>query len=169
VQIGGTTDPRSFRPQPAGPYEAKDITVEGNVIIGSQAAIAFVNVDGSTVRYNTIYRPRTWAIRILQETTLPGFVPSQDGVFTDNIVAFRSDEMASAVNVGPATAPETFQFARNWWYSLDNPAASRPSLPTAEVGGTYGVDPLFVDAANGDFHLKPESQAHDVGAYADRG
>jgi hypothetical protein len=144
------------------------VTVEGNVIIGSQAAVTFVNVDGSLVRFNTIYRPTRWIIRILQETTAPGFVPSRNGVFTDNIVAFRSDELSTAVNVGPNTAPQTFQFARNWWFCINDPARSTPTLPAAEVGGTYGIDPQFVNAEGGDLHLRPGSPAAHVGAYAPR-
>ena len=70
--------------------------------------------------------------------TAPGFVPSRNGRFTDNLVLFRSDELAQTVNIGPNTAPQTFQFARNWWYCLDQPARSRPSLPSAESGGTTG-------------------------------
>ena len=31
--------------------------------------MAFVGVDGSVVRYNTIYRPEKWVVRILQENT----------------------------------------------------------------------------------------------------
>ena len=64
-----------FRP-PIGsaPHpEARDITVEGNTILGSEAAIAFVGVDGAIVRFNTIHVPHKWAIRILQESAGPGF------------------------------------------------------------------------------------------------
>jgi hypothetical protein len=165
IQAGGSTELQYFRPQGAT-YEAKNILIERNVIIGSVAAITFVGVDGATARYNTIYRPSEWVVRILQETTAPGFVPSRNGVFTDNLVVFRSDELQTAVNVGPNTAPETFQFARNWWYCLDAPSRSQPTLTTPEVGGTYGIDPLFVDPAGGDFHLRNTSQATRVGAYA---
>jgi len=78
--------------------------------------VAFVGVDGAEVRFNTIYRPERWAFRILQETTAAGFVACRNGRFTDNIVAFHSSQWSSGgVNIGPNTAPGTFQFARNWW------------------------------------------------------
>ena len=168
VQIGGSTGLQFFRPQPPPGYEAKDVTVEGNVIIGSQAAVTFVNVDGAVVRFNTIYRPTRWVFRILQETTEPGFVPSRNGVLTDNIIAFRSDELSTAVNVGPNTAPQTFTFARNWWFCINNPAASTPTLPVAETSGVYGIDPLFVAPGSNDLHLQSGSPAANYGAYATR-
>jgi hypothetical protein len=165
IQIGGSTGMPFFRPRPQG-FEAKDIIVERNIIVGSEAALTFVNVDGAIARYNTIYRPNQWAIRILQETVRDDFVPSRNGIFTDNIVAFRSDELATPVNVGPNTAPETFRFARNWWYCLDAPKQSRPSLPTAEEDGHSGVDPQFENIELNDFRLREGSPAARAGVFA---
>ena len=67
VNLGGSTGLAFFRPKPEG-YEAKNITVEDCTFDGSMAPIAFVGVDGAIVRHNTIYRPRRWGFRILQET-----------------------------------------------------------------------------------------------------
>lgn len=158
VNIGGSTGLQFFRPAPQG-YEARDITVEGNVFVGSMAPVAFVGCDGATVRFNTIYLPGRWALRILQETREPGFVPARDGVFEDNIVVFRSDAWAAGgVNIGPDTAPETFRFARNMWYCVDDPHRG-PNLPTEEDDGVVGVDPLLADPESGDFDLQPGSPA----------
>ncbi|MGD8239152.1 MAG: right-handed parallel beta-helix repeat-containing protein [Armatimonadota bacterium] len=163
VNIGGSTGMAYFRPKPQG-YEAKDILVEGNVFIGSVGPVAFVGVDGAVVRYNTIHRPGRWALRILQETRQPGFVPSRNGVFTDNIVVFRSDQWSEGgVNIGPGTAPETFRFARNLWYCDDQPARSAPTLPSEEEDGIVGQDPLFRDAENGDLRLREGSPAAGKG------
>jgi hypothetical protein len=107
-------------------------------------------------------------MRILQENVTAGFVPCRNGVVTDNIFVFTSS-MRAAVNIGGNTAPGTFTFARNWWYCMDNPAASAPTLPVAENGGHVGVDPRFVDAAHGDFHLQSGSPANVAGAYAGSG
>ena len=162
VNIGGSTGLQFFRPEPQG-YEAKEIIVEGNVFVGSVAPVAFVGCDGATVRFNTIYMPERWALRILQETREPGFVPSRNGVFEDNIVVFRSDAWAaSGVNIGPDTAPETFRFARNVWYCVDMPELG-PRLPTEEQGGMLGDDPLLADPGAGDFTLKPGSPAEGRG------
>lgn len=166
VNIGGSTDLQYFRPQPPPGYEAKNVTVEGCVFIGSEAPIAFVGVDGAVVRSNTIYRPKRWVLRILQETVSPEFVPCRNGNFTDNIVSFMTSEVVETANIGSDTDPETFTFARNLWYAMDNPSMSSPSLPIQEKDGMYGSDPMFTDPEGGDFKLKPESQAHGKGAYA---
>ncbi|MBL9127563.1 MAG: hypothetical protein JNL97_07950 [Verrucomicrobiales bacterium] len=168
VNIGGSTGLEFFRPPwaPTGDrWEAKDIRVEGNTFLGSLAPIAFVGVDGAEVRYNTIYRPGRWAIRILQETTAAGFVPSRNGRFTDNLVVFHSSQWAAGgVNVGGGTAPSTFRFSRNAWYCLDRPTASRPSLPVAETEGTYGIAPVFEDAESGLLGQESGSPLRDRGA-----
>ncbi len=162
VNIGGSTGLQYFRPPPQG-YEARDILVEGNLFIGGQAPVAFVGCDGSTVRFNTIYLPGKWALRILQETREPGFVPCRNGVFTDNIVVFRSAQWSEGgVNIGPATAPETFSFARNLWYCVDRPELG-PTLPTLEEDGLVGVNPMFVAPDEGDFSLQEGSPAEGRG------
>jgi hypothetical protein len=165
VNIGGSTGLAYFRPGPEG-FEAKDIAVEGCTFVGSEAPIAFVGADGATVRWNTFYRPRKWFLRILQETREPGFVPCRNGRFTDNLVAYRSDEVATPVNVGPDTAPDTFGFARNYWFCIDDPARGPPRLPVAEEDAAGGKDPLFRDAEGGDLSLDERSPARAHGAAA---
>jgi hypothetical protein len=142
VNIGGSTGLQFFRPPLAAGgerAEARNVRVEGNTFIGSVVPVAFVGVDGAVVRFNTIERPGRWALRILQETTAPDFVPSRNGEFTDNTILFESARWSEGgVNIGSGTAPETFKFARNWWLCADNPARSRPKLPTPELDGAYG-------------------------------
>jgi hypothetical protein len=131
------------------------------------APVAFVGVDGAVVRYNTIYRPARWVVRILQESKGPEFVPCRNGEFTNNIVAFRSDELRSVVNVGSGTAPSTFLFARNYWYCIDSPSrSSRISLPATEVDARYGTDLQFVNETLHDLRLKATSSVRDAGVRA---
>jgi len=164
VNIGGSTGLTYFRPRGAL-YEARDITVEGCIFVGSQAPLAFVGVDGAVVRYNTIYRPDKWVLRILQETTEPGFAPCRHGCFERNLVVFRRADVAIPVNIGPHTAAETFVFVDNLWYCEDRPQSSRPALPAAETGGVYGVDPQLMTLDEG--RLRPRSpQAASFGAAA---
>lgn len=167
VNIGGSTGLAYFRPAvpKANAFEARDITVEGCTFVGSTAPIAYVGVDGATVRFNTFHLPRKWVLRILQETREPAFVPCRNGLFTDNLVVYRATEVATAVNVGPGTAPETFTFARNYWHALDAPARSAPALPVLETSPAIGPEPRFVDAPT-DLRQRPDSPARAHGADA---
>jgi hypothetical protein len=164
VQIGGSTGLAFFRPRPQG-YEARNILVERNIIIGSDASVSFVNVDGAIFRRNTLVRPRRWALRILQETVEPGFVPSRNGVFADNIIYVApGGEWQGAVNIGPNTAPQTFRFSGNWWTATGGARPPRIELPSREQGGVLGGDPGFRDPARGDF--RPRGNAgRGKGAY----
>ncbi|MEN8149279.1 MAG: right-handed parallel beta-helix repeat-containing protein [Planctomycetota bacterium] len=162
VNIGGGTGLPYFRPRKPG-YEAKDITVEDCVFVGSMAPVAFVGVDGGIVRHNVIYRPEKWVARILQETTGEDFIACRNGRFERNIVVFRSDEVRTAVNVGPGTKPKTFTFAENLWFCVDRPGASRMSLPVPEKRGVYGKDPRFLAPEKGDFRLEAKSPAKGYG------
>ncbi len=165
VNLGGSTGRAYFRPEPRG-YEARDITVEDCTFIGSMTPVAFVGVDGAEVRHNTIYRPGRWGLRILRENNGEGFLPCRNGEFTDNLIAFRSDEMVVSVNIGPGTAPETFTLARNAWYCLDAPERSHPRLPVAEADGVYGADPRFRDAEGGDLRQRTDGTALRAGVRA---
>lgn len=173
VNVGGSTGLAYFRPPLAewtgGKFEAKDVRVEGNTFVGSDTPVAFVGADGGVFRFNTVHVPGRWALRILQETREPGFVPSRGGEFTDNIVVFRSDRWGEGgVNRGDGTEPATFRFARNFWFCEDAPSRTRElvRLLAAENDSTYGKDPKFRDAAGGDLRLLPGSPAAKAGAEA---
>ena len=164
VNAGGSTGLPYFRPKPQG-FEARAIRVENNVFRGGACAVAFVGVDGAVVRNNTLWQPERWAFRILQETRLPEFVPSRNGVIEANIIVFRSDTWREGgLNIGPGTAPETFRFSKNAWYCIDRPDRSQPKLPTPETGAVVGQDPRFVNPTGGDFRLQPDSPAVGRGA-----
>jgi hypothetical protein len=144
VNIGGSTGLQFFRPklvEGEEHAEGRDITIERNVFIGSQAPVAFVGVDGAKVRFNRMENPGRWVLRILQENRAPGFLPCRNGEFTDNTIIFKSTQWSEGgVNIGGGTAPETFKFARNSWYCSDDPARSKPKLPTPELDGAYGKE-----------------------------
>jgi hypothetical protein len=167
VNAGGSTGLQFFRPQPAG-FEAKNVVVEGCTFVGSQAPIAFVGVDGATVRFNTFVRPTKWLLRILQETNAKDFVPCRDGVFTDNLVVYDGRETATLVNIGPDTAPETFTFARNYWFRVDDAKRSIPALPTPEAGAAGGADPECVGVGDAIGDVSATSPARAFGAHAYR-
>jgi len=164
VNLGGSTGLAYFRPK-GTLYEAKDILVEGCVFVGSEAPIAYVGVDGAVVRYNTIYRPGKWVMRILQETTAEGFAPCRNGRFERNLIVFRQSDVGTFVNVGPNTKAESFTFADNLWFCEDRPTASQPELPAKETDSLYGVDPKLSDPARNQFQPKNPAAVR-FGAFA---
>ncbi len=171
VNLGGSTGAAFFRPSLLAmgetKYEARNIVVEGCTFVGGGAPIAFVGVDGATVRFNTFQNPGRWVMRVLQETSEPGFVPARRGVFSDNIVVFTVTNWASGgVNIGSGTEPQSFKFARNFWFCSDQPARSKPALPTVETNGIYGVDPLLTISTDGIGKVARHSPAGEVGAHA---
>jgi hypothetical protein len=142
INVGGSTGAAYFRPRDAT-WEAKEITVEDCRFVGSDAPVAFVGVDGATFRRNTIYQPKKWVMRILQENQDARFAPCRDVTFERNLIVFRRADVRVHVNLGVSGEPaaETFKFVENWWYCADEPGRSKPQLPAAERGGVYGRDP----------------------------
>jgi hypothetical protein len=105
-------------------------------------------------------------MRILQETTAPGFIPCRNGRYEHNLIVFRRADVSAFVNIGPNTKPESFTFADNWWYCEDRPAASKPQLPAAEKDSVYGVDPQLTDPPKNDFRARnPKAAAYGAGAW----
>ena len=174
VNAGGSTGlavlpPAAAKPGRARATRRKDLVLEGNTIVGSQAPVAFVGVDGAVLRFNTLYLPGRWALRILQETRAEGFVPCRNVEVSDNLIVFRTDAWAEGgVNTGSGTEPASFRFARNVWFAADAPARTRASvrLPTPEADGIYGEDPRFVSPEAGDLGVKPGGPAAKAGAHA---
>lgn len=142
VNIGGSTGLAFFRPL-GSLYEASDIHVYSNIFQGSIAPIAFVGAINCDVVNNTIIRPERWAIRILQETNEPGFLPCGNNTFRNNIIIFNST--SPAINIGGNTAPETFTFSNNLWFNPDNASWSGPNTPVNEPVRLVNIDPLLTD------------------------
>ncbi len=172
VNIGGRTGHEFFRPRIIMGYEARDITVEGCVFIGSEAPIVFATAQDGLVRFNTFYQPGKWIVRVLQDATGELFKACSGGVFTDNLIVFRHEQMSAegAVNVGAGTHPASFTFARNFWYCENQPERSRVRIPgpMVQVGDQFGADPRFVNPSEGDFRLMDDSPARAFGHTAMR-
>ena len=96
----------------------------------------------------------------------PRFVPSRDGLFVNNVLVLRTGDLRTFVNVGSDTAPETFTFANNLWYALDEESARNgPSYccDIAEVNSVIQQDPMMVDRGGGDYRLMQSSPARGAG------
>ncbi len=163
INLGGSTGFAFFRPPLPDPivdaFEAADLEVYSNVFIGSWAPIAYVGCVRVKVYNNTIYKPGNWVIRILQETTEPGFLTCADNEFRNNIVYLAQD--LTEVNIGPNTDPGSFIFTNNLWYNESDGNWS-PTLPVLDSNQVI-ADPQFVDAAMADFAIDPASSAVQMG------
>lgn len=157
VNLGGSTGDPYFRPplekmeKPL--YEARDCVVENNRFIGGDSAVAFVTQENCVARFNTVYRPRRWAFRILQETREARFVKSRKGTIENNVVVWRTGDMYTCANVGEGTDAASFVFKGNVWFCENRPSASKADLPAKETGGRIGVDPRLKDPAREDLAI----------------
>lgn len=172
VNMGGSTGLEFFRPPvstTAPNFEAKNIRVVSNIIVGAAAPIAYVGCVDCLVSGNTIITPHNWIIRILQETTSTAthtFLPSQGGRFENNLVYFERSDLSTYVKIGAGTSPQTFSFSNNLWYAFDNPAASAPSLPVPQTGAVIGQTPRLFDPGSGNYAIGPGSPAAGAGLAA---
>ena len=163
VNAGGSTGLPFFRPSDA-PHEGARIHVLSNVFLrngdAGGAAIAYVGCDACVFAHNTVIEPRRWVARILQENTDPRFVRSRRGLFVNNLIVFAVGDMATLVNVGPNTSPETFTFGHNAWLVTDRPAWLGPQFDggiPAETGSIVQRDPELGNRADGDYRPRASS------------
>ena len=159
LNLGGSTGLEFFRPPLPdtieNAFEAADLEVFCNIFIGSRAPIAYVGSVRVRVINNTIYYPDNWVIRILQETTVPGFLPCMNNEFRNNIVVVESD--LTEVNIGSNTEPETFIFTNNLWFNESDTNWS-PNLPVTDSGQVIS-DPNLLDPSNDNFRISNISPA----------
>ncbi|MEB2314264.1 MAG: hypothetical protein OZ921_11870 [Sorangiineae bacterium] len=168
--LGGSTGFAFFRPPLSASgtnFEAANLRVIANVIIGGEAAVAFVGCVDCVAAHNTIIDPEHWVVRILQETTTSDgwvFAAARGGSFVNNIVYYSRGDVSTSVNVGSNTDADSFTFGHNLWYAHDAPAESAPtSLPVAETGSIVGADPGFANVAAENFHIGAASPAAGKG------
>ncbi len=157
LNLGGSTGLAFFRPIDAK-FEAADLQVYSNIFIGSNSPINFVGCQRVDVINNTIINPIRWVLRILQETVDENrFVPCGENKFMNNLIYFGN--ISTEVNIGPNTAPHTFEFTSNFWYNHQNSNWSGPALPVTDLTQVIGKNPTFENFSSGDFRLMVGSPA----------
>jgi hypothetical protein len=170
VNMGGSTGAEFFRPPlstTAPNFEARNIRVIANLLVGSTSPLAFVGCVDCLAANNTIVDPTRWIVRVLQESVTTAthmFLPAQGGQLVNNLVYFSRAGLSTHVNVGANTQADTFTFRNNLWYAHDMPAQSMPSLPAAETAGIYGQDPRLAAPASDDYTISAGSPAAGAGA-----
>ena len=159
LNLGGSTGLQFFRPPLPNPivdaFEAADLDVFANVFKGNRAPIAYVGCVRVKVYNNTFYDPDNWVMRILQETTVAGFLPCGDNEFRNNIVYLEND--LTEVNIGPNTAASTFRFSNNLWFNESSNSWS-PNLPVTDSNQII-ADPLFEHIPSDNYRIPSNSPA----------
>jgi hypothetical protein len=123
-----------------------------------------VGCTHSEVVNNTIYKPRRWVLRILQENKdTIRFAKCSNNSFRNNLL-YIDEAVRTICNIGGGTAPETFTFSHNLWFHAGNNAWPGPQLPVPETGSLLNRDPLFRNAAGEDFSIPVRSPAAGAGA-----
>lgn len=175
VNMGGATGYEFFRPpleESGDNYEAKDIRVIANLFDRVSEVAAIPGCVDCLFAHNTVHRPTTRILRILQETTTGDgytFLPASGGRVVNNVLSYRRAEIVNggrAINVGDGTSPDTFSYVNNLWYASDDvDGSAEVDYQGATVIGTLApADPNFLDPAAGDFTVPASSPASGAGA-----
>ncbi len=150
LQAGGQTGPNFLRFLPGEEgFEADRVTFAGNLVVGGENSVSWVNIDGGTFAHNYLENPVRWVMRMQNENLDTGLVLTQNGRFADNLVVYNDGLRRISNHDGPGVLEETFQFAGNQWFdtSTGGPdGETELNLPAPELQGVYGVDP-GIDAA----------------------
>jgi len=157
LNLGGSTGLDFFRPIDAK-FEAADLNVHSNIIIGSVAAIAYVGSINVKVINNTIVNPEKWVIRILQETVdEERFEQCGNNTFSNNLIYLGN--LNTETNIGPDTSPESFKFSDNFWYNYENINWAGPDIPVIDDNQIINLSPEFENISEKNFKLKEGSPA----------
>ena len=169
INIGGSTGFQFFRPPLSTitpNFEASNIRVVANLFKGSEAPFAFVGAVNSVVANNTVVNPAKWILRILQETVSGGgylFMPCGENQFINNLIYYNRTQVSTHANVGGNTDSASFEFSHNLWYASNAPNQSRPTLPSQETGGLYGLNPQLKNPSAEDYSVPVQSPAAGKG------
>lgn len=147
-------------------FEASDVEVAGNVIVGGNFPILFMKSNGGNVHHNTIVllQPTVDSRAIVKITgaDVPaiGIVKAHDGLIANNLIVYKWSSLETwgypFVRLsGTVPAASTFTFDGNAWFQTDGPGNHLPNfigakgLPVVEANPVYQVDPQLsgIDAS----------------------
>ena len=167
INIGQATDPQFYAPPldqtPANmKYEARNVHVYSNVIIGGRTPGMFSCATDCSFVNNTVILPEAFLFRILNMHPEPGLL-TNDGACSNcsvinNIYYYyfdtSSDVFFEPFNTGGGNMADTFTIENNVFYNLAEPGV----LPPKDQWGVYEERfPNIVDSLLDDVKFKDES------------
>ncbi len=163
-ELGGDTGQQFYCP--GDTFEVKRLRFYANILVNGYRGIALSSARECQVFNNTFYNFDQAVLRFLETSRL---YPKLSGnVVANNLFAFGSFAYinggnqaadAAALSSNLYYSPKTLVFSGPYW---DTPALDAIREKNALVFGSS--TPMFVDAANMDFHLVPSSPAIDKGS-----
>lgn len=142
MQAGGATEAPYFR-APAQ-FEAINIEMYGNRIVGGDACFSISTQDGSRFHHNTCYLPARWVGRLLHEN--PAMMENRNGTIDHNLFVYTGDLGFEFVNRSDNFDLSTFVFDSNAFFQVDGDNPYFPALPTEDANMVDQVDPELIDA-----------------------
>jgi hypothetical protein len=167
IQFGGKTEidelvlPAESVPEPASMFQTSRSSIQHCLFVDSFCPVHFGNVDGITMRYNTVVRPQPWIISVVDDDDPTVLAPSRNILIGENIFVFDPATLTRLSNIGLAADTMPLRLEENlWWAGEPYDVNSTLGMPPGEhvLPQTLDVDPKLDEK-----HLPTTEAAQSLG------
>jgi hypothetical protein len=133
ICVGGASAVKDFRAHSlqgatiGSLFEARDVLIERNTIVGSSAAITFTHSERTNVRRNTIVHPLYYVFCLMQTSDFELVGGARRNTFSSNLIIWRPKDLQSYFLIDEGVDLVTLRVDRNLWWSME-PLDSRTRL-----------------------------------------
>ena len=171
----------------AGGFEAYNIFIRNNIITNCEYNYEFYERDNTAYSHDIYFEHNTCAfagkgwghtqrpdggtgksVRLSEFTSAKSNIYIRNNIFYDDVQANFVTGLTSDLNDITLDYNLYYQPGGGWigyegWTGTSFSTLAAWKIETGQEAHAVSGDPLFIDAANGDFHLKPRSPAIDTG------